>query len=73
MLTVSCFKHIVRMYRAFKGALEERLKFKEEKNRDGTVRTITQGIHLITTVLILFLFLSYNFVCSCPVHVYVQT
>lgn len=32
----------VRMYRAFRGVLEERLNFKEEKNRDGTGRTITE-------------------------------
>lgn len=76
----------VRMYRAFRGVLEERLKFKEEKNRDGTGRTITektekgskkelitQGLHLITTVLIILLtFLLYYFVCAFPVCVYMH-
>lgn len=85
MLIFPCFKHIVRMYRAFRGALEERLKFKEGKNRDGTVRTITektenggkeelitQGHHLITIVLILLPFILYNFMCASPVYAYVQ-
>lgn len=86
MLTVPCFKRILRMYRALKGALDRKLKLKEEKNRDGTVRTITekmenggknelntQSLHLITTVLILLPFLLYNFVCVSPVYVHVQT
>lgn len=65
------------MYGAFTGVLEERLKFKEEKNRDGTARIITEktengdkkqliteGLHLITTVLIFLPFLFYYFICG---------
>lgn len=74
------------MYGAFTGVLEERLNFKEEKNRDGTARIITEktenggkkqliteGLHLITTVLI---FLPFFFTILCvasTVYVYVQT
>lgn len=73
------------MYRVFRGVLEERLKFKEEKNRDGTTRTITdktenggkkelitQDLHLMTTVIILLPFLLYSFVWAFPVYVDVQ-